>query len=118
MFKHTVRLGVGQLGASVRNGLCNQLRLLIGPPLVMRVERSEQRKHTGTRLYSRLICKSFQQLTYVSKPVQTRGVTGGDSCMQLLFLLCKHTLYMVGYTGGQSGVYVQESKRRLLEHLA
>lgn len=88
MFKqHTVRL----TGCEATTGLCNQLRLLICSPPVARTERGKERKHTGKRLYPRLICKSFQQLTYVSKPVQTRGVKGGDSCMQLLFLLRKHT---------------------------
>lgn len=97
----TARLRVRQqLRVSAWNRLCDQLRLLICSPLVMRPERGEERKHTGSRLYSGLICKSFQQLTYVSKPVLTRGVTGGDSCAQLLFLLGKRTHLCGGYTAG------------------
>lgn len=55
MFKqHTARLGVRQqLGVSAWNGLCNQHRLLICSPLVMRVERSEERKQTGNLLCCR-----------------------------------------------------------------
>lgn len=90
MFKqHTVRL----TGCEATTGLCNQLRLLICSRPVARTERGKERKHTGKRLYPRLICKSFQQPTNVRKPVQTRGVKGGDSCMQLLFLLTQHNTH-------------------------
>lgn len=79
-------------GCEATTGQCNQLRSLICSPPVTWTERGKQRKHTGKAFVSP---SDLQIISAADLREQTssdrRGEGGGDSCMQLLSLLRKHT---------------------------